>query len=443
VDRDRNELEKHTRPLPPERRKDMSASELAERKTSAQAARKALTESEKTLAQARKTYQGPEEAYKQAVDNAQAVVKDFESHLKAIGEPRQTSKEIFGTNIQHFEKTVEIVHKIFGPLPGEVNVLPRNMYGATRWDQVEQWMAKLKQITLNIPEGRGTREVTVLRSKLFADPKLASIHEVVSSQVEQIVQPELTIYWQYFLDDNKDNWYFGGVGPEILGTIIVALLAMVFALPIGVITAAYLVEVASDNYFVRFIRMCINTLAGVPSVVFGLFGIAFFVLILQPALSLGKEASILAGSLTLAVLVLPVIIRASEEAIRSVPHSYKEASLGLGASQLRTFVTVTLPAAMPGVLTGSILSLSRAAGETAAIMFCCAVAFGAAVPDGLLSPTRVLSFGSYVMATQDETASLVPHKQYGMIMTLVVLVVVMNVGAIKLRSRIARKLRGQ
>jgi phosphate transport system permease protein len=188
--------------------------------------------------------------------------------------------------------------------------------------------------------------------------------------------------------------------------------------------------------------MCVNTLAGVPSIVFGLFGLAFFVIYLLPRMGLREGSSILAGSLTLALLVLPVIIRASEEAIRAVPSAYKEASLALGASRFRCFVSVTLPAAMPGILTGLILSMSRAAGETAPILFTAGVAMGP-VPTSLSQPTRTLSYSSYDMAVGDKMAMLAPHNQFGMVMTLVAIVLLLNIVAIVLRGRMARKLRGQ
>jgi phosphate transport system permease protein len=231
------------------------------------------------------------------------------------------------------------------------------------------------------------------------------------------------------------------VGPEILGTLLLTLLAMVIVFPLGVISAAYLVECASDNIAVRIIRMCINTLAGVPSVVFGLFGLAFFVLFFIPLFGGPSKPCILAASLTLAVLTLPVMIRASEEAIRAVPQTYKEASLGLGAGKFRTFVKVTLPVALPGILTGVILSLSRVAGETAPILFTGAVALGP-LPKSLLDQTRTLSYGSYDIAVGDRLAMMVPHKQYGMVVTLVLLVLCLNAVAIILRARVFKKLHG-
>ena len=134
-----------------------------------------------------------------------------------------------------------------------------------------------------------------------------------------MLHPRRTVYWQFFIDDNVNSHYFGGIGPEILGTMLITIVGMLFVIPLGIISAAYLVECASDGWVMRIIRMGINTLAGVPSIVFGLFGLAFFVLFLFPLLGFEPKPCILAASMTLAVLTLPVMIRASEEAIRSRP----------------------------------------------------------------------------------------------------------------------------
>jgi len=284
-------------------------------------------------------------------------------------------------------------------------------------------------------------KVKVARQEDFAGTELEPVFPYIEANFDNYTVPNFTFYWQYFIDDSTSGHYFGGVGPEVLGTLMLTLLAMLFVFPLGVISAAYLVECASDNLAVRIIRMCINTLAGVPSIVFGLFGMAFFVLFLFPAIGLPSKPCILAASLTLSVLTLPVMIRASEEAIRSVPQTYKEASLGLGASQFRTFVKVTFPAALPGILTGVILSLSRVAGETAPILFTGAVAFGP-IPRSIFNSTRTLSYGSHDLATGDKIAMLVPHNQYGMVVTLVLLIICLNAIAIFFRAKIFRKLKG-
>ncbi|MBN1457076.1 MAG: phosphate ABC transporter permease PstA [Sedimentisphaerales bacterium] len=334
--------------------------------------------------------------------------------------------------------------RLLGPEPGNpVPALTMDRYGATRWDMAqrlldnvlwsEQWIEK--------QAGQPLVKVRVSRAEEFAGTKLEPLFGYVEDNLEGMLKPEFKFYWQYFIDDSTPGHYFGGVGPEILGTLLLTLLAMLFVFPLGVISAAYLVECASDNAAVRMIRMCINTLAGVPSIVFGLFGLAFFVLFFIPFFGGPSKPCILAASLTLAVLTLPVMIRASEEAIRSVPQTYKEASLGLGASRFRTFVKVTLPAALPGILTGVILSISRVAGETAPILFTGAVALGP-LPKSLFDPSRTLSYGSYDIAVGDRLAMMVPHNQYGMVVTLVLLILCLNTIAIVLRARAFRRLRG-
>jgi phosphate transport system permease protein len=215
---------------------------------------------------------------------------------------------------------------------------------------------------------------------------------------------------------------------------------MLSAVPLGVIAAIYFQEYAKAGAALSFMRSCVNTLAGVPSVVFGLFGLAFFINTLQ--VSPGK--SVLAGALTLALLVLPTVIRASEEAIAAVPRTYKEAALALGAGQWRTIRTVILPAALPGILTGTVISMGRAAGETAPIIFTAAVSVGRLIrPAELLTqPTPALSWNLYNICTEHEAVDEIRHVQYGMAATLVVIVLILNLTAIVIRARVARKLKG-
>jgi phosphate transport system permease protein len=365
-----------------------------------------------------------------------------EDYLESIKNIDLNKRQEYAGSLQQVE---EIISRILGPKPGEpVPALTMERYGATRWDLAldlldkllwsEQWVQK--------EAGQPLVKIRTSRAEQFAGTKLEPLFGYIENNLDKMLRPEFTFYWQYFIDDSTPGHYFGGVGPEILGTLLLTLLAMIFVFPLGVISAAYLVECASDNITVRIIRMCINTLAGVPSIVFGLFGLAFFVLFFIPLFGGPSKPCILAASLTLAVLTLPVMIRTSEEAIRSVPQAYKEASLGLGAGRFSTFVKVTLPAALPGILTGVILSLSRVAGETAPILFTGAVALGP-LPKSLFDPTRTLSYGSYDIAVGDRLAMMVPHKQYGMVVTLVLLILCLNAIAIILRARVFRKLRGQ
>jgi phosphate transport system permease protein len=334
---------------------------------------------------------------------------------------------------------------LFGPLPGEsIPTLAMYRFGATRRDVMQKhiqylvWEERWVQQAADQPLVRINVRRDDPEGGVFGGTELAPLFAMVEDNAEAMFEPRFTFYWQYFIDDSTPGHYFGGVGPEVLGTLLLTLLAMALAVPLGVISAGYLVEYAGDNLVIRIIRTCINTLAGVPSIVYGLFGLAFFVMVVG-------TPSIVTASMTLALLILPVVIRASEEAIRAVPQTYREASLALGAGKFYTFMTVTLPAAGPGILTGMILSLSRAAGETAPILFAGAVALGP-VPDFTgrwwLEPTRALSYGCYDITVGDRLAMMVPHNQFGMVMTLIVLVLTLNIAAIVIRSRMSRKLRG-
>jgi phosphate transport system permease protein len=209
----------------------------------------------------------------------------------------------------------------------------------------------------------------------------------------------------------------------------------------GVAAAIYLAEYANEtSKIVSLLRTFISTLAGVPSIVFGLFGLAFFI----DTLKISDSKSVLAGSLTLALLVLPTIIRAAEEAISAVPRTYKEASLSLGASKLRTVLTVILPAALPGILTGIVISMGRAAGETAPIIFTAAVSVGRPLTlfQTLDQPTPALPWNIYNLVTEHEAVEQIRHVQFGMVFTLVLLVLLLNLTAIILRAKISKKLRG-
>jgi phosphate transport system permease protein len=325
-------------------------------------------------------------------------------------------------------------------------------YGATRWDLAKKLLHKLhwKERWIK-PSGEGISSgqssVSLVRKEfsrkeIFAGTELEPLFGYIEDNLDKMLEPKRTFYWRYFIDDGTPGHYFGGIGPEIFGTLLLTLLSMVFVVPFGVVSAAYLTECTREGPIIRIIRMCINTLAGVPSIVFGLFGLAFFVLFFIPLFGGPSKPCILAGSMTLAVLTLPVMIRSSEEAIRTVPQTYKEASLALGASGFRTFMTVTLPAALPGILTGVILSLSRVAGETAPILFTAGITVGP-MPKSIFQTTRTLSYGSWDMAVGDKLSAQVPHNQFGMVVTLVLLILVLNALAIILRSRVFKRLKGQ
>jgi len=241
------------------------------------------------------------------------------------------------------------------------------------------------------------------------------------------------INWTFLTQAPMDSMTKGGILPCIIGTLCLSLGAILIALPIGVSSAIYLNEYARPGRIVRLIRLGINNLAGVPSVVFGLFGLAFFVVYLR------MGVSILAGALTLGAMTLPVIIGATEEALRAVPDTYREASLGLGATQWQTIYRVVLPTALPGILTGAILGISRAAGETAPIMFTAAVFFTPSLPTSIFDEIMALPYHIYVLATAGTEIEATRPLQYGTALVLIVLVLGLNLIAILYRSRLRKR----
>jgi phosphate transport system permease protein len=222
----------------------------------------------------------------------------------------------------------------------------------------------------------------------------------------------------------------GGIFPAIVGTFWLVVGTAAFALPIGIAAGIYLSEYAPRGRRTRLIRLSIANMAGVPSIVYGLFGLATFVMLF------GFGVSILSGSLTLACLTLPVIITTTEEALRQVPQDLRQASLALGATRWRTIRKVVLPAAAPGILTGAILGLSRAAGETAPVLFT-AVFFSAPLPTSPLDKTMALPYHIYIMATQPNRPQ--PGIVWGSALVLVAGVTIVNVAAALWRSRARRK----
>ncbi|MFA5103625.1 MAG: phosphate ABC transporter permease PstA [Candidatus Margulisiibacteriota bacterium] len=223
----------------------------------------------------------------------------------------------------------------------------------------------------------------------------------------------------------------GGIFPAIVGTLYLVLGTAVFSLPLGILAAIYLTEYASDNWLTRLIDIAIINLAGVPSIVFGLFGVALFVTLLN------FGTSILAGSLTLSIMTLPVIITASKEALNSVPKSFREVSYSLGASRWQTVRNVVLPNAIPGIMTGTILGLSRAAGETAPILFTVAAFYLPRLPRTVYDQAMALPYHIYVLSTQVPN---VPVKiQYGTVLVLIVIVFFMNISAAYIRAKFRKK----
>ena len=223
----------------------------------------------------------------------------------------------------------------------------------------------------------------------------------------------------------------GGIFPAIVGTIYLVLGMIVFAVPLGVLGAIYLSEYAKPNILTRLVRLSIVNLAGVPSIVYGLFGFGVFVLMLH------FGASILAGSLTLALLVLPVVIVASEEAITSVPQTFREASLALGATKWQTVRRVVLPNSISGILTGIVLAIGRGAGETAPILFTVAAFYLPHLPKSVFDQAMALPYHLYVMTTQ--VPNVPATIKWGTALTLLILVLGMNLVASIVRTRFRRR----
>jgi len=239
--------------------------------------------------------------------------------------------------------------------------------------------------------------------------------------------------WEFLTTMPTKSGAEGGILPAIVGTVCLVLGTMAVALPVGMGAAIYLTEYAGRGRLTEWIRLAIFTLAGVPSIVFGLLGLGLFVIFL------GFGTSILAGSLTLALMILPVVIVASEEAMRAVPNSLRDASLALGATRWQTIWRSVLPYSLPGMLTGSILGIARAAGETAPILFTAAAFYLPRLPDSIFDPVMALPYHLYILATQHPDTVAVRPKQYGTALVLVALILGVNLCAIVLRNRFRKK----
>ncbi|HNX59636.1 MAG TPA: phosphate ABC transporter permease PstA [Spirochaetota bacterium] len=225
----------------------------------------------------------------------------------------------------------------------------------------------------------------------------------------------------------------GGIFPAILGTLYLMIGSSLVSIPVGVATAIYLVEYAKNERVVRIIRLGVNNLAGVPSVVFGLFGLSVFVVFF------GFGVSIVAGSMTLGILNMPLIIRSTEEALLVVPGSYREASLSLGATRFQTIARIVIPNALPGILTGVMLSMARAAGETAPIMFTAAAFSTPDLPTSVYHEVMALPYHIYVLATAGTHIAQTRPLQYGSAIVLIMLVLVLNAGGMILRAKMRKR----
>ncbi len=237
------------------------------------------------------------------------------------------------------------------------------------------------------------------------------------------------ISWEFLTQVPRGYMTAGGVAPAIIGTLYLTLGAVICSLPLGLACAVYLCEYSPRGFIVNIIRISINNLAGVPSIVFGLFGLAVFV-----KLS-GFGVSILSGSLTLGIMILPGIISTSQEALMAVPVSYREASLALGATHWQTIKKVVLPASLPGILTGVILGVGRAAGETAPILFTAATFYTRGYPDSIFSEVMALPYHIYALMTEGTHPEQQTDIAYGCALILLILVLLISVTAVIIRHR--------
>jgi len=256
---------------------------------------------------------------------------------------------------------------------------------------------------------------------------------VIGIIVYLIVKGGSALTWEFLTQKPSGGMKEGGISTVIIGTLYLVMGTLIFSLPIGILSAVYLHEYARKNRLTRIIRLSIVNMAGVPSVVFGLFGLGFFVIFLN----FGR--SILAGSLTLAFLILPTIITSTEEALKSVPNTYRHASLALGATKWQTIIKIVLPQAMPGIITGAVLGLGRAAGETAPILFTAAAFYQPNLPKSVFSQVMALPYHLYVMVTQ--VADAPDEKKWGtaLVLLLIVLFFASIATAIRTRARLRRK----
>lgn len=243
------------------------------------------------------------------------------------------------------------------------------------------------------------------------------------------------ISWEFLTAMPDQGMTRGGIFPAIVGTACLMVGSMIFAFPIGVLSGIYINEFLKDSLFKRFIRMMTDNLAGIPSIVFGLFGMALFVNYLE------FGDSIIAGSLTLGLLVLPVVIRTTEEALKSVEDSLRVGSLALGATKLQTIRKVVLPVAFPNIITGLILSIGRVSGETAPILFTVAAYFLPRLPHSIFDQVMALPYHLYVLTTSGTNMEESRPMAYGTALVLILIVLLVNVLASTLRKYLGKKVK--
>lgn len=250
-----------------------------------------------------------------------------------------------------------------------------------------------------------------------------------------IIKGARVLNWDFITTPPTDGMKGGGIWPAIVGTFYLMVGSALFAFPLGIMSGIYMNEYASHGKIVKFIRMMTNNLAGIPSIVFGLFGMSLFVNFF------GFGDSILAGSLTLGLLALPLMIRTTEEALKAIPNSFREGSLALGATKLQTIWHVILPMGMPNIITGLILALGRVSGETAPILFTCAAYFLPQLPESVFDQCMALPYHLYVLATSGTDMDKQIPIAYGTALVLVIIILFVNLLANALRNYFQNKLK--
>jgi len=250
-----------------------------------------------------------------------------------------------------------------------------------------------------------------------------------------VVRGAGVISWDFLTKMPEDGMTKGGIYPAIIGTFYLVGGSMLFAFPIGVLSGIYINEYAKDGYIKRFIKLMTNNLAGIPSIVFGLFGMALFVN------KMGFGDSIIAGSLTLGLLALPVVIRTTEEALKAVDNTFRDGSLALGASKWQTTKRVVLPIAFPNIITGLILSIGRVSGETAPILFTVAAYFLPKLPDSMFDQVMALPYHLYVISTSGTNVNESRPIAYGTALVLIMIVLIANLLANALRRYFSKKVK--
>ncbi|MDR3576531.1 MAG: phosphate ABC transporter permease PstA [Anaerolineaceae bacterium] len=271
------------------------------------------------------------------------------------------------------------------------------------------------------------RQTERLGYGLLAFISFLTVLPIVALIIYILIQGLPAFSWTFLTAMPSDGMRAGGIYPAIVGTFYLTIGTAIFSVPPGIAAAIYLAEYAKDNRWTSLIRIAIVNLAGIPSVVYGLFGLGLFVEFMH------FGSSILAASLTLSIMTLPVIISTTEEALKSVPTSFRVVSVTLGATRWQTIWRVILPEAIPGVLTGVILGLERAAGETAPILFTGAAFFLPRLPNSPFDPTMALPYHLYVISTQ--VPGMPIHIEYGTVLVLMLFVLGMNLIASVIRSR--------